>query len=143
MEQPSKMQFDQLMITQTKLYEENLKYNIIRWEGMKRDYAPGSTFQQIREITKSVPFFWYHVFYNSNYLSEFDDNEMLGEVLKTLNDIEVTDFDQKLVGTPMLNNMIMKCTLRFHFGENAFFENEMLSVTLIRNSLNENLFDIC
>ena len=142
MEQPSKIQFDKLMITQTKLYEENLKYNIIQWEGMKRDYAPGSTFQQIREITKTIPFFWYYVFYNSNYLSEFDENEFLEEVLKTLIDIEVTDFDQKLVGTPMLSNMKMMCTLHFHFSENAFFENETLSLTLIRNSVDENLFEI-
>ena len=30
MEQPSKIQFDKLMITQTKLYEENLKYKIFK-----------------------------------------------------------------------------------------------------------------
>lgn len=142
MEQTNKVEFVQLTVAQTKLYEENLKYHILRWEILKRDFEEGSLFQQIREKSQTIPEFWYFVFYNCNFLTNFDDNPYLELVFKELVDVNVINFEQKLEGTPMLSNIKMYCTLQFKFKENKFFTNETLSLTLVRNSLDENEIDI-
>lgn len=76
-----------------------------------------SLFNELREVYKTIPQFWYNAIINTSFFAEAEDHDDLAELLKFISDVEV-EYDAK-------NGPGGK--IHIHFSENPFLSNQTLT----------------